>query len=68
VVELKYVVLRCPRCSEPRYVREDKKDFYCFRCRAQRSVREARWLFKVDGYMEAVHAVQQLKLRDAGKA
>jgi transposase-like protein len=58
-----YLIVRCPRCHAPRYVREDKKEFTCFTCHAMRPVKFAKVLGKVDDIKAAIHAVKELKAR-----
>ena len=58
-----YLVVLCPRCGEPRYVRSSRKSMYCFRCGAVRDLERVRRIREVANVMEAVYLVQQLKLR-----
>jgi hypothetical protein len=48
-------------------VREDKKEFTCFTCRALRPVKFAKQLGKVDDIKAAIHVVKELKAREAGR-
>ena len=57
------MIVLCPRCGEPRYVRRGRREFVCFRCNAMRPLSQARILGEARDVMSAVHAVQRLKMR-----
>jgi hypothetical protein len=58
---LTYLIILCPKCHTPRYVRNDKREFYCFTCRASRPVAYARRLGEAARLGDAIHAVKELK-------
>ena len=63
-----YIVILCPRCGEPRYVRVGVKTAKCFKCNyripliknGQRN-REIRIMKVTKSYREAVEIVKKLK-------
>jgi len=58
---MSYLIVRCPRCGEPRYVKKGRREFTCFRCNAMRPLSQARVLGEVARLGDAIHAVKELK-------
>jgi len=58
-----YLVVLCPRCGEPRYVKAGRRSVRCLKCGAASELERVVRLREVGNVMEAVHLVQQLKAR-----